>query len=75
MAKHINGKTNKQIAIDTGLREEEISMALSCKRLLGREKLRKIVNAGYSIYPFIFGRSYLHKKNSIKPNDKAIINE
>lgn len=75
MAKHINGKTNKQIAKDTGLHEAEISMALSCKRLLNREKLRKIVEAGYSLYPFVFGRGYKHNYYSKKESNKGIINE
>ncbi len=53
-----------QIANDTGLNKAEISMALNAKRLLNREKLRKIVNANYPLEPFIFGKSYI--KNDTK---------
>ncbi len=75
MKRTIHGKTNKQIAKDTKLEEAEISMALNCKRLLGREKLRKIVDAGYSIYPFIFGRTYLQDNNSIKKSNTSRVQE
>ena len=53
-----------QIANDTGLNKAEISMALNAKRLLNREKLRKIVNANYPLEPFVFGKSYI--KNDTK---------
>lgn len=48
-----------QIANDTGLNKAEISMALNAKRLLNREKLKKIVAANYPLEPFVFGKSFI----------------
>lgn len=57
--KTINGKTNAQIADETGLYPAEISLALNAKRLLSRKKLLKIYTAGYDIRPFVFGKSFV----------------
>jgi hypothetical protein len=62
-----------EIANDTGLNKAEISMALNAKRLLNRDKLRKIVEANYPLEPFIFGKSYLRndtKQETPKSNPK-----
>lgn len=53
--KTLNQK-NKDIAKDIGLHESEVSLALNGKRLLRREKLKMILDAGYDIMPFIFGK-------------------
>lgn len=57
--KTINGKTNAQIADETGLYPAEISLALNAKRLLSRKKLLQIYTAGYDIRPFVFGKSFV----------------
>lgn len=57
--KTIENKSNKTIAEDVGLCQEEISLALNAKRLLGRTKLKKIHSAGYDLIPFIFGKSFI----------------
>lgn len=59
-----------KIANDTGLNKAEISMALNAKRLLNREKLRKIVNANYPLEPFVFGKSYI-KHDTKQPDQQA----
>lgn len=59
--KTIKNKSNKTIAEDVGLCQEEISLALNAKRLLGRTKLQKIHEAGYDLIPFIFGKSFMSK--------------
>lgn len=51
----------KEIAFKTGLKEPEISMALNKKRLLGRDKLKKIYKAGYPLEPFVFGKDYIEE--------------
>lgn len=55
--KSIN-KSITEIANDTGLHKAEISMALNAKRLLNRNKLKKIVEANYPLEPFVFGEKY-----------------
>ena len=65
-------KPNEVIAKDTGLHKAEISMALNAKRLLGREKLRLIVEAGYPLEPFVFGKSYLQENDTPKGTNNAI---
>ena len=49
----------KEIAEKTNLHRAEISMALNAKRLLNRDKLKKIVEAGYPLEPFVFGKSFI----------------
>ena len=61
--KSIN-KPIKEIAEDVGLNKAEISMALNAKRLLNRAKLLKIVEAGYPLAPFVFGKSYLQENDN-----------
>ena len=58
-----------KIANDTGLYKAEISLALNAKRLLNREKLKKIVEANYPLEPFIFGKSYLQENNTKQKNN------
>ena len=41
---------------ETGLSVPEISMALNAKRLLSRAKLKKLVDAGYDLHVFVFGK-------------------
>jgi hypothetical protein len=59
MEKVLNGDTVQDIAVKTGLHPAEISMALNKKRLLGREKLLRIVDAGYPLEPFVFGKEFI----------------
>jgi len=61
--KNIN-KAIIEIAKDTNLNKAEISMALNAKRLLNREKLKQIYEAGYPLEPFVFGKSYLQENNT-----------
>ncbi len=68
MKNNILDKPLHEIAKDTGLNKAEISMALNAKRLLGREKLRKIVKAGYALEPFVFGKSYLQENDTKQKN-------
>ena len=58
-----------EIASDIGINKAEVSMALNAKRLLGREKLKKVVEAGYSLELFVFGKSYI-QENDTKQKSK-----
>jgi len=51
----IGGKTLAEIAEECGLQRPEVSMALNKKRLLNRDKLKKVVDAGYPLELFVFG--------------------
>ena len=59
MSKKTINRSISEIAQDTGLDKAEISLALNAKRLLGRDKLKKIVDANYPLEPFVFGRDYI----------------
>lgn len=59
--KCLKGLTNANIAREAGLRPNEISLALSGKRLLNRNKLRQIYDAGYAVEPFVFGLAVWNK--------------
>jgi len=54
----INGLRVGEIARMTGLHDGEVSLALSAKRLLRRNKLKQIYEAGLPIEPFVFGEQY-----------------
>jgi len=54
----INGLGVSDIARMTGLHDAEVSLALSAKRLLRRNKLKQIYEAGLPIEPFVFGEQY-----------------
>ena len=58
--------TLEKIASDTGLHKAEISMALNAKRLLNRNKLKKIYNANYPLEAFIFGKEFYLQNNDTK---------
>lgn len=58
MSKKSINRPLKDIAADTGLSEPELSMALNGKRLLGRDKLKKIADANYPLDVFVFGKNY-----------------
>ena len=64
----INGRSVTQIADDTGLKIQEVSMALNAKRLLRRDKLKQVVDAGYPLEPFVFG---LKKNVEVKNESPA----
>jgi len=64
----INGRSVTQIADDTGLKIQEVSMALNAKRLLRRDKLKQVVDAGYPLEPFVFG---LKKNVEVKHESPA----
>jgi len=69
--KNIN-VTLDEIASDTGLYKAEISMALNAKRLLNREKLKKIYLANYPLEAFVFGKEfYLHKNDTKQSSTKT----
>lgn len=70
MNKKIINKSLEKIASDIGINKAEVSMALNAKRLLGREKLKKVVDAGYSLELFVFGKSYL-QDNDTSINSKT----
>jgi len=60
------GKTLKEIADECGLHKAEVSLALSGKRLLGRDKLVQIVSAGYPVELFVFGLDWYEKNRGGK---------
>ena len=72
--KNIN-VTLDEIASNTGLHKAEISMALNAKRLLNREKLKKIYLANYPLEAFVFGKSFYLQNNDTKKETNTQIQE
>lgn len=63
------GKSLREIADECGLHKAEVSLALSGKRLLRRDKLEQIVNAGYPVELFVFGLDWYEKNRGEKYAD------
>lgn len=64
----VGGKSLIEISKECGLHRAEVSMALGKRRLLNREKLKNIQEAGYPLEMFVFGIDW-YEKNILGKKD------